>query len=606
MLPWFRDHGTADDHVLLERPMSGALRRSTSALGVLLVVGSMVSCRDGSSPAASPPPSTGQSATTTSTVAAPDAHLVVDDRRGVGRLGDPSLSVAEAIRLANGDLALGQLSDDERALVTGHPGRDSADRIEIDLPTGPEITVPEQTSPGSGYFITDEVRSALPSLVGNDGDHIDGGGAALANGNGRVIGGVGLIVSSSNVVIEDLTLRRFLTSVDIAPVDDRPLENIQLRGNRLEGGGGIAGRSTAESGAVTTVRGLVIADNELRSPVELGLTYPYVINQAISFQALTGAASPVGGGEAAVEDLEITGNVIRGFPNGLGLSAVTSAEDVGDLASRMSRVRIEGNDIEMLTGSFDPAIYLWGASNTGAAIDDVTIEDIEVVDNRLMSNGHVLLATASEQVLGNDETSADIEWDGLSIVGNTLGPVDSCGVGMMIATSFQEITTGSRAEGISLGDVRIEDNDIDCATGVILSPAVNFGSAAVGEGITLEGVLVASNRFRVDDAALLAAGGRVIETILGGAESSPDAVVRDNLFDGLTVEGNELLSGHALVWAYGGLIDGAPGRASANELRGLAIGENDVGAAVVCRAVADESGSEGGRASDNRVDTSAC
>ena len=77
---------------------------------------------------------------------------------------------------------------------------------------------------------------------------------------------------------------------------------------------------------------------------------------------------------------------------------------------------------------------------------------------------------------------------------------------MMIATSFQEITTGSRAEGISLGDVRIEDNDIDCATGVILSPAVNFGSAAVGEGITLEGVLVASNRFRVDDAALLAAG----------------------------------------------------------------------------------------------------
>ena len=70
----------------------------------------------------------------------------------------------------------------------------------------------------------------------------------MANGNGRVIGGVGLIVSSSNVVIEDLTLRRFLTSVDIAPVDDRPLENIQLRGNRLEGGGGIAGRSTAKAG----------------------------------------------------------------------------------------------------------------------------------------------------------------------------------------------------------------------------------------------------------------------------------------------------------------------------------------------------------------------
>ncbi|MET0147879.1 MAG: hypothetical protein ABW009_16265 [Acidimicrobiales bacterium] len=223
-----------------------------------------------------------------------------------------------------------------------------------------------------------------------------------------------------------------------------------------------------------------------------------------------------------------------------------------------------------------------------------------------MSNGHVLLATASEQVLGNDETSADIEWDGLSIVGNTLGPVDSCDVGMMVATSFQEITTGSRAEGISLGDVRIEDNDIHCATGVILSPAVNFGSNAVGEGITLEGVVVASNRFHVDDVALLAAGGRVIETILGGAESSPDAVVRDNLFDGLTVEGNELRSGRALVWVYGGLIDGAPGRASANELRGLAIGENDVGDAVVCRAVADESGSEGGRASDNRVDTSAC
>lgn len=583
------------------------VRRATSAVGFVVMAWLAVACSDGS-PASSGSSTTpgSEPASTTTAPASPDARLLIDDRRGVGEVGDDSLSFAEGVRLANGDLSLDRLSAAEQARVTGRPGPDSADLIQIDLPAGTEITVPEQEAPGSGYFVTGEVLSALPPLVGNDGDRVDGGGVALANGRGEVIGGIGLIVSSSDLVLENLTLRRFLTSVEVVPADDRPLEDIQIRDNRLEGGGGIGGRSTSNSGAVTTVRGLVIADNQIEGPAESGLDYPYIINQAISFQALAGAPRQDPDGEAVLEDLVISGNTIRGFPNGVGLSAVTTAEDVDGLASRMSGVRLSGNDIEMLPGSFDPAIYLWGSSNTGTEISDVTVEYIEVSDNRLMSNGYVVLATASEQVLGNDQVSRDIDWDGLSIVGNTLGPVDSCDVGMMVATSFQEITTGSRADEISMRNVLVEDNDVDCATGVVLSPAVNFGSDALGQAMTLEDVTVRANRFEVDDAAVLAAGGRVVETILAGAESSPLALVRDNVLEGLAVDDNELLSGQALVWAYGGLIDGAPGRAIDNDLRGLAIGGNDIGAGIRCRAIADESGAHGGRATGNDVDASTC
>ncbi len=583
--------------------MTSTRRGAATALSLLLVVATACS-DDGTSSSA--PPSTVTPATST-TAPEPDARLTVEDRRGVGAVGDDLLSLAEAIRLSNGDLPPVRLSTAESGQVEGTPGPDSSDLIEIQLPTGAEVVVPEQQPPGSGYFVTGEVLATLPPLVGNDGDRIDGGGARLTNGSGGVIGGIGLVVSSSDVVIEHLTLQRFLTGIEISPASGQPLAGVQIRDNVIEGGGGIAGRATSSSGEVTVVSDLVIADNELRGPAELGLTHPYVINQAIGLQAVTEASTPSPDGEGAFDGVAITGNVIRGFPNGLGLSAVTRSADVDGLASRLSDVRIEGNDIEMLTGSFDPALYLWGASNLGGAIDDVTVEDVSVVDNQLRSNGHVILATASEQVIGNGMDSSGIRWDGLSISGNTLGPADSCEVGMMVASSFQEITSGSQADDIAMGGVLIEDNEIDCAAGVIVSPAVNFGSGATGEDISLEDVTVRANRFEVDDAAVVAAAGRVIETILGGAESSPDALVQNNTLDGLVVVDNDLRTGQTLIRAYGGLLDGAPGRAIDNQLLGLEVGGNTIpDGAQDCRVVHDEPGRHGGRAQGNRVDAVGC
>lgn len=583
-------------------------RTAIGALGLVVIAIATVGCIDDEAPSTEGSAGTlAPSMTVTTTPPDPDARLTVDDAQGVGAVGDGALSLAEAIRLANGELTVERLSGDERARVSGAPGRNSADLIEFDLPGRSEVTAPEQEPSGSGYFATEPAFSALPPLVGNDGDRIDGGGVTLANGSARVIGGVGLVVSSSNVVIESLTLQRFLTGVEIAPVDERPLEGVQLRGNRIEGGGGVSVRATSTSGVVAVVRGLAIADNELSGPAEMDLAYPYFINQAISLQALTDTALRDGDGEAAMEDVAITGNVIRAFPNGIGVSAVTGAADVAGLAARLTDIRIEGNDIEMQTGSFDPAIYLWGASNTGGEIENVTVEDVSLVGNQLASNGHVVLATASEQVLGNDMRSHDIDWDGLSIMGNTMGPVDACDVGMMVASSFQEITTGSAATAIAMSDVLIEDNAITCDAGLILSPAVNFGSGAIGEGISLDDVTVRANRFEVDSFGALVAGGRVIETILGGAESSPDALVRDNTFTGLSVDANDLTSGRALLRAYGGVVAGAPGRAVGNRLLGLQVGDNRLAdGAAACRVVVDEPGRHGGSARGNQVDPDPC
>ena len=96
------------------------------------------------------------------------ATLAVNDTAGVGVVGDGKLSLAEAIRLANGGLTLDALSSEERAQIKGRPGSSSADRILLTLGKGAQIILPAQ--PGlppltpASYMNPSavELRSSLP------------------------------------------------------------------------------------------------------------------------------------------------------------------------------------------------------------------------------------------------------------------------------------------------------------------------------------------------------------------------------------------------------------------------------------------------------------
>ncbi len=59
--------------------------------------------------------------------------LTVNDTDAIGVVGDSLLSLVEAVQLANGLLTLAELSADESALVTGDPGPEVADTINVDV-----------------------------------------------------------------------------------------------------------------------------------------------------------------------------------------------------------------------------------------------------------------------------------------------------------------------------------------------------------------------------------------------------------------------------------------------------------------------------------------
>ncbi len=100
-----------------------------------------------------------------------DSTLFVDDSRARGSLGDELLSLAEAVRLANGSLSLAQLSPEEAQHISGTPGPASVDRIQVDLGEGGRIVADPPASPGS---------PVIPYLIDNDGDCLDSMGVVIS------------------------------------------------------------------------------------------------------------------------------------------------------------------------------------------------------------------------------------------------------------------------------------------------------------------------------------------------------------------------------------------------------------------------------------------
>jgi len=255
------------------------------------------------------------------------ATLLVNDSDAVGRLGDHRLSLAEAIRLANGSLALSQLSSAERRRVRGIPGLGKSDRIRFSVEGG-AIRFPVQITkkPDSDFAVL-QTKSLMPVLVGNDSDEIDGKGVRFTNGPDEAapLGGAALVVESSNFTIRNTTFERFVDGLIFRPAAGSDgMANVRVINNRFLKGGGVGFTGVSAGQERSALRNILVEGNSFLGPAHFGGTFPSKLHNAI---AVTGATAAVAKDAATapdvvIEDVRILGNTVRAFAGGVDRKSV--------------------------------------------------------------------------------------------------------------------------------------------------------------------------------------------------------------------------------------------------------------------------------------------
>lgn len=381
--------------------------------------------------------------------------LTVNDTDAVGVVGDSLLSLVEAVKLANGLLTQAQLSADETAQVSGDPGSEVADTINVNVGLGVEILLP-----GADAWIIE--------LFGNDGDTINGGGAVLTGGvQGSGISHNAILVGSADVTISqfsftDLTAgvgiesaSRQLSGIKIEAnafndisvrditmqnsVDGGVLSNLEISNNTFDaserrsdvhtfitvrGASGIDGQTTQN----TSIEGLVISANSFTAGLDTTAACIAVSGGFVPF----GVESEVVGG--AVEDLFIADNTISGCDTAIALAGAVLNQTSGvGSANTVSNVELSGNTI---------IVSKVGLELRGAFVQPVpqSFQFTTPIDARLSANTvtDVDLATNVWSALGVlvRMVGAEFEVPGTgSAQNNSIGPVVAA---QIIADDFDQ------------------------------------------------------------------------------------------------------------------------------------------------------------------------
>jgi len=261
-----------------------------------------------------PPPTATPTATATQDL---KSTLSVNTTADPDTVGNATLSLREAIRLATGDLALAALSAAERARISGAPGPLSADTIRFapavfppDVPATINVQPPAGVNPNSGDDpnALPAPKPSLPPLsTGND--TIDGTGAGVV-----VSAGIspeipmmfdGLTITSSDNVIKAIELRNFESAIVV-----RGAAEHNHIGGRTAGDGNIV---------VNNINGIVLRGGEVATTEVLG--------NRVGVDRAGQAAGNAGFGILVTEGAHqsIVGasnapNVVSGNTNGIGVT----------------------------------------------------------------------------------------------------------------------------------------------------------------------------------------------------------------------------------------------------------------------------------------------
>ena len=551
-------------------------------------------------------------------VAAPSAKrgavLAVNDPNGVGAARDGKLSLSEAIRLANGTLDRRALDPRELRRVKGQPGRAVADTIRLEVAA---ITLPSQPDAAPSPALRQGLSSALPAMIRNDGDAIDGNGAVVANGprNGP-ISGVGLRIASSRVTVRNLVLRRFFEMIRVNAPDASGLRGVTISRSRFEDGGGIYVDAIALDGSRTSVSGITVDRNVLLGPEVFGRARPgapIVGGFNIPFSVIADDEnderwSPLSSGTARLADIRITNNYARGFPTGGSAMAVSSQRPEEGGEAVLERLLVQGNDIE-ITG-VDPGFMVWGAVTQLGTVSMARVRDVRVLGNRFAGGTLPFYAAAGEIVFGAGAIR-NVTWDGLELSGNRFIGLGSCGIGVMLTGAFQELNTGQVMDN-RFAHVVVRDNSIEnCGTGVVVAAATFLLGTGSTSGVQMSSVEIAENTVRGAVTGILAAGALVAPSPLAPASGLPGAVASSNVLHGVRVHHNSMQASQLGIGLYGGRVQSTSASiAAANSLEKASAYANNfvgpTGGAMKCDARADWTDSPAGAAVGNVITDVSC
>jgi len=520
-----------------------------------------------------------------------DADLSVDDTDAQGAVGDDRLSLAEAVRLANGTLPLDALSAVEREHVSGTPGPASSDRIRVVLSSGTLIHAADSAPPG---------EPVVPYLLGNDGDLLDGGGAALAESPDSQPGQrTGMLILSSDVRVRGFVFDGLRYGVIVVPPAFLPeLSGVAIEGNvfRNNETGVIA---NASPGVAGTLRRLSIERNTF-FPSE------HAPNSIVVVGAAPQAAGEVISG-ALVEDLSIRDNRVHGGFEGISVLPGLASPDTRVEGVTFRNVVVEGN---VLDGVIDISLNLAaGTALNGGHVEDTTLEDVIVGWNRVQvgDTGATPIWVASGVVTGSPggESMGNLV-RGLGIVSNRVDGINCFGIALH--AGHVELTDGGHSLRNEISDVLIQGNRVHgCENGVALIGGVAAASGGVVEENSLRQVMVTGNELAENAQGLNvigAAGGE--GTTIPGDFDQVVALAARNRVEALRSVRNRIRGSQVGMNFTGGISFESPDVVVDNRVESVSIGPNRLrGNLLDCYAADDiVVGDEGGEASGNAAPVS--
>ena len=514
--------------------------------------------------------------------------ITVNDADAIGTVGDQRLSLAEAIRLANGSLALSALSDYERAQVQGLPGKASRDKVQFKVPGG-AVRFPLQIQEKPFFdFAVLSPNTLMPAVEGNEGDAFVGNGIRFTNGPddavdtlnnpkffvGAPLGGKALSVLSSDVIFTGITFERFITTLSMQPpANSAGISDVKIVGNKFYNSGGLGFTATNAGNARSAVRHVDVSDNEFRGPAEFGENFPSKFLTAISLNA--GAAG--GPGTYVIEDVDVSENVIKQYTSAVQAQALQSIFSPSS-GARMSGVHIKRNKIVMAPNS-DPAIYLWGGVSVFGDVSDIQVNDLLIQHNDIVADGFVIFVTGVESLLGGQQ-SKHVEVTGVKVIGNHIKANTSCVVGVTTIVALTEQGSPGVVDS-SMNAVEVAGNRIEgCEWGAFASPVYNWGTPGTSTGNSMQSVAYRQNFVTEATNGIVVAGGALSAAAPGDASTG----VVGNELTRLTIENNFFAASDAGFTIAGGLAKGsAPGFISQNRVAAKDLSPNINARGVACK-----------------------
>jgi hypothetical protein len=446
------------------------------------------------------------------------ATLNVDDGDGVGKLGDDRLSLAEAIALANGERALDVLSASERTHVQGLPGAGRADRIQVHVN---EIVLPAP----------EPTKSALPRLIGNDHDSLDGHGVVLKESGAQAVG-TALVAASSGLAIENFVFDNIWRGILIDPQGPVEVHDITVRKNHFLGVAGSAVEiSGSRMGSGGSLREISVDENEFMLPTTpTGFSYGVAIRScqldspddvaAVAEGMLTGVS---------LDGIYVRKNTIRGGAETIvvNVASIHGKGEITDCALR--RLVIDDN---VLGGSFDMLVninvaitYAFTASisslgmaqnalgppGSAAALRGIVLEDVEIERNKMDGAQTAALSLyAGIQSISSEDPNLtvveDIALRKVRIKDNTHANLEGkrtiCSGINLVAGHFDYVS-GGRSSNNEASDIEITGNSFSgCESGIRVVAAEVIGGGGEARENRISDVKILENKLTDNNVGL--------------------------------------------------------------------------------------------------------